>query len=77
MVSLVRQALTYRKTDGAIIELGERTRLSVKLGEPVWARIDEQTLCTPDEVDLDDLAELEQQGVSFARVLVPAEQVAS
>lgn len=77
VVSLVRQALAYRKTDGAIVELGEQTRLSVKLGEPVWARIDEQSLCTSDAVDLDDLAELERQGVSFARILVPAEQVAS
>jgi hypothetical protein len=77
LVSLVRQALAYRKTDGAIVELGAKTRLSVKLGEPVWVRVGEQTLCTPNNVDLDDLAELERQGVSFARVLVPAEQVAS
>jgi hypothetical protein len=77
LVSLVRQALAYRKTDGAIIELGEQTRLSVKLGEPVWARTGEQTFCTPSDVDLDDLAELERQGVSFAHVLVPAQQAAS
>jgi hypothetical protein len=77
LVSLVRQALAYRKTDGAIVELGAKTRLSVKLGEPVWVRVDEQELCTPNNVDLDDLAELERQGVSFARVVVPAEQLAS
>ncbi len=77
LVSLVRQALAYRKTDGAIVELSEQTRLSVKLGEPVWARVDQQTLCTSNNYKLEDLAELERQGVSFARVLVPAEQVAS
>jgi hypothetical protein len=77
LVSLVRQALAYRKTDGAVIEVGEETRLSVKLGEPVWARIEENEFCTPGSLDLDDLAELERQGVSFARVLVPATQAVS
>jgi hypothetical protein len=77
LVSLVRQALAYRRTDGAIVELGDDTRLSVKLGEPVRARVGEDMLCTPGAVDLDDLAELEGRGVSFARVLAPAQQLAS
>ena len=77
LVSLVRQALAYRRTDGAIVKLGEQIRLSVKIGEPVWARVNEETMCTPDTIDLDDLAELERHGVSFARVLAPTQQVAS
>jgi hypothetical protein len=77
LVSLVRQALAYRRTDGAIVKLGDQIRLSVKLGEPVWARVNEETLCTPEPIDLDGLAELERQGISFAHVLVPAQQVAS
>jgi HKD family nuclease len=77
LVSLVRQALAYRKTDGAILELGDQARLSVKLGDPIWARVGEQTFCTPGNVYLDDLADLERQGVSFARALEPAEQAAS
>ncbi len=77
LVSLVRQALAYRKRDGAIVKLGEQTRLSIKIGEPIWARIGEERLCTEDAIDLDDLEELERRGVSFARVLAPAQQVAS
>ena len=77
LVSLVRQALAYRRTGGAIVELGEQIRLSVKIGEPVWARVNEETLCTPEAIDLDGLAELERNGVSFASVLAPAQQVAS
>jgi hypothetical protein len=77
LVSLLRQALAYRKTDGAVIELGEQTRLSVKLGEPVWARVGDRTFRTPSDVDMEDLAELERQGVGFGRVLQPADQVAS
>jgi hypothetical protein len=76
LVSLVRQALAYRKTDGAILEVGEQTRLSVKLGEPVRARTGQEIFSTATEVDLDDLAELERHGVSFARVLVPVQQAA-
>ena len=77
LVSLVRQALAYRRTSGAIVELGEQIRLSVKIGDPVWARIDEDTLCTTDVIDLDGLAELERNGVSFASVLVPVQKIAS
>jgi hypothetical protein len=77
LVSLVRQALAYRRTDGAIVKLGDQIRLSVKIGEPVWARVNEETLCTPEAIDLDGLAELERHGVSFAQVLAPAEQAAS
>jgi hypothetical protein len=77
VVSLVRQALAYRRTGGAFVELGEQIRLSVKLGEPVWARVNAETLCTPEPIDLDGLAELERHGVSFAHVLAPAEQAAS
>jgi hypothetical protein len=77
LVSLVRQALAYRRTDGAIIKLGEQIRLSVKIGEPVWARVNDELLCTRDAIDLDGLAELERRGVSFARVLAPAQQAAS
>lgn len=73
----MRQALAYRKTDGAIIEVGDGTRLSVKAGQPVWAQAGAQTLCTPEKIDLDGLADLERQGVSFARVLRPADQAAS
>ena len=76
-VSLVRQALAYRRTSGAIVELGEQIRLSVKIGEPAWARVTGETLRTPQAIDLEDLAELERNGVSFASVLVPAQRVAS
>ena len=77
LVSLVRQALAYRRTNGAIVELSDQIRLSVKIGEPVWARINGETSCTPEAIDLDGLAELERNGVSFASVLVPTQQVAS
>jgi hypothetical protein len=77
LVSLVRQALAYRRTDGAIVKLGDQIRLSVKIGEPVWARVNEETLRTPDAIDLDGLAELERHGISFASVLAPTQQVAS
>jgi hypothetical protein len=77
LVSLVRQARAYRKTKGAVILVGETIRLAVKLGEPIWAKSGEQTLCTLDTIDLDDLAELERQGVSFDGILVSAEQAAS
>ena len=66
-MSLVRQALAYRRTDGAIIKLGDQIRLSVKIGEPVWARVNDETLCTPDAIDLDGLAELERHGVSLRK----------
>jgi hypothetical protein len=46
LVSLVRRALAYRKTDGAIVKLGEHVRPSVKIGQPVWARVDDETMCT-------------------------------
>lgn len=77
LVSLVRQALAYRRADGAIVKLGEQIRLSVKIGEPVWARVNEERLCTPDAINLAELAELERRGISFARVLAPTQQVAS
>ena len=77
LVSLVRQALAYRRTNGAIVELSDQIRLSVKIGEPVWARINGETSCAPEAIDLDGLAELERNGVSFASVLVPTQQVAS
>jgi hypothetical protein len=77
LVSLVRQALAYRKTKGAVILVGDTIRLAVKLGEPIWAKSGEQTLCTLDPVDLDVLANLERQGVSFDAVLVTADQAAS
>ena len=63
LVSLVRQALAYRKTDGAVIEVGRISRLAVKLGEPVWAAAEDKTFCTPGAVELEDLAELVRQGV--------------
>ena len=62
LVSLVRQPLAYRRTDGAIVKLGDHIRLSVKIGEPVWARVNEDRLCTPDAIDLDSLAELKRHG---------------
>ena len=77
LVSLVRQPLAYRRTNGAIVELSDQIRLSVKIGEPVWARINGETSCAPEAIDLDGLAELERNGVSFASVLVPTQQVAS
>ena len=57
LVSLVRQAPAYRKTDGAVIEVGRISRLAVKLGEPVWAAAEDKTFCTPGAVELEDLAE--------------------
>lgn len=77
LVSLVRQALAYRRTDGAIVELDDNTRLSVKLGEPVRARVGDNMLCTSGALDMEDLAELERRGVSFARVLMSSQQLAS
>jgi hypothetical protein len=77
LVSLIRQALAYRRTDGAMVELDDGTRLSVKLGEPVWARVGDRTLRTPDTVDLDDLAELERRGITFAHLLRSTQQLAS
>ena len=77
LISLVRQALAYRRTDGAIINLDDQIRLSVKIGEPVWARIHNESLCTTDAIDLAGLAELERHGISFANVLQPEQQTAS
>jgi hypothetical protein len=62
--------------DGAIVKLGEHILLSVKIGEPIWARVNDERLCSPDAIDLDSLAEFERHGVSFARILVPTQQVA-
>lgn len=77
LVSLVRQALAYRRTDGAIVELGEKTRLVISLGRPALAVADGEHLSSHASLDLEDLANLERQGVSFGRVLERAEQAAS
>jgi hypothetical protein len=77
LVSLVRQALDYRKSEGAVVELGDGIRLSVSLGNAVWVKDGDEMLCTEDKVTLETLGELERQGVSFARVLSPTQQIAS
>jgi hypothetical protein len=56
---------------------GDQIRLSVKIGEPVWARVNDETLCTTDAIDLDGLAEMERHGISCASALAPAQQAAS
>ena len=76
-LTLVRQALTYRKTNGAIVKAQPAAHLSIKLGEPIWAKIDGRTLTTDQPVDLTALEEFERRGVSFARLLIPADQAAS
>lgn len=77
LVSLVRQALAYRHTDGVIVEVGPVDRLSVKLGDHVWAMAGGVELRTRERFDLEGLAQVERQGISFGRLLEPAHEAAS
>lgn len=76
LVPLVRQALEYRKVDGAIMEVGA-TRLSVLLGDHAWARIDGQDYQSRYPIDGERLREFEQRGASWASVLLVSGSVAS
>ena len=72
LVSLVRQALAYRRVKGAIIDVGG-ARLSVHLGDPIFAGVDGQTLETADSYDLSHLIDLERRGIGFMHVLRAAD----
>jgi len=73
LVSLARQALAYRRVEGAVIDVGT-ARISVHLGDPVFALVKgaDEELTTRDSVDAQRLAELEQRGIGFGAVLQPA-----
>jgi hypothetical protein len=72
LVSLVRQALAYRKAEGVVVEIGD-TRLAVHLGESVAARVHGE-MC--ESLDASRLIDAERHGVSFARMLDIHEAVA-
>jgi hypothetical protein len=76
LVALVRQALVYRKVDGAVVEL-EGGRLAVRLGEPIYASVDGTVYESSSPVDADRLAELQRSGVSFGRLVSASDSVAS
>jgi hypothetical protein len=68
LVSLVRQALAYRNAEGVVVEIGD-TRLAVRLGEPVAARVNEAMSLSRDPIGVKRLVDAERHGVSFARML--------
>ncbi len=76
LVALVRQALVYRKVEGAVVEL-RGSRLAVRLGEPIYASVDGATYESPSPVDAARLAELQRSGVSFGRLVAATDSVAS
>ena len=76
LVALVRQALAYRRVDGAVLEVGG-DRIAVKLGEPVYARIGEMSGEGAENMTLARLAELERSGIGFARLLAHSEAAVS
>jgi len=76
LVPLVRQALAYRKVDGAVVELlGDR--IAIYLGEPIYARVRGVVYESVAPAGVARLAELQQNGVSFGRELRIAELAAS
>jgi hypothetical protein len=76
LVSLVRQALAYRRVSGAVVDLGG-DRLAVHLGEPVRATLHGNFLETTHSYDAAGLAELERLGIGFASLLTSAGALAS
>jgi hypothetical protein len=75
LVSFVRQALAYRNAEGVVVEIGD-TRLAVRLGEPVAARVNEAMSLSRDPIGAKRLVDAERHGVSFARMLDLREAVA-
>lgn len=76
LVALVRQALAYRRVDGAVVEV-ENDRIAVKLGEPIHGRIGGISGDGLETMTLVRLAELERSGIGFARLLAHGEAAAS
>lgn len=76
LVALVRQALAYRKVEGAVVEVNGG-RVAVSLGEPVYARINGAVLESSSVIDAGRLRELERSGVSFAQILGATASIAS
>jgi hypothetical protein len=68
LVSLVRQALDYRKARGVAIKLPD-ARLSVYLGDPVYAIRNGVTYTSREPVDAERLMKLERRGIAFDRIL--------
>ncbi len=68
LVSLVRQALDYRKSRGVTIKLPD-ARLSVYLGDPVYAMRNGVTYTSREPVDAERLMKLERRGIAFERIL--------
>jgi hypothetical protein len=68
LVSLVRQALDYRKARGVAIKLPD-ARLSVYLGDPVYAIKNGATYASREPVDAGRLQSLERRGIGFDRIL--------
>ena len=75
LVSLVRQALAYRNAEGVVVEIGD-TRLAVRLGEPVAARVNGAMCLSRSPIGAKRLVDAERHGVSFARMLDLREAVA-
>ena len=76
LVALVRQALIYRKVDGAVVEFSNG-RLAIQLGEPIHAAVNGTAYSSSEAIDERRLADLERSGVDFARILGVAAALAS
>jgi hypothetical protein len=68
LVSLVRQALDYRKARGVAIKLPD-ARLSVCLGDPVYAIAHGNNYASSEPLDAGRLLKLERRGIGFDRIL--------
>jgi hypothetical protein len=74
VVSLVRQALDYRKARGVAIKLPD-ARLSVYLGERVYASRNGVAYASRELVDAERLISLERRGIAFDRILTVQDAV--
>lgn len=67
IVELVRRALAYRKTEGCVVQAGTN-RLSIRVGDRVFARIDEAVTESEDRVSAEGLADMTANGTAFAEL---------
>jgi hypothetical protein len=74
LVSLVRQALDYRKARGVAIKLPD-ARLSVYLGDCVYASRNGLTYASRELVDAERLLEFERRGIGFDRILTVQDEL--
>jgi hypothetical protein len=71
IVSLVRQALAYRRVDGAVVGLG-RARLSVHLDDHAFAKANGLVYQSRERITRERLLAFERQGISWALMLEAA-----